>query len=129
MTENKKAFIELLSGNEDISKDFAEICKEENEEKFKEKFAQFANKHGLEVTAEDLKAGEDELQPFAPISDDELEAVSGGAADYSCLCAIGGGGTRSPGHGPCVCVIGGGGMDSKDHACSCMFAGSGFLDD
>ncbi|MCL2084300.1 MAG: Nif11 family protein [Oscillospiraceae bacterium] len=60
-------------------------------------------------------------QPY-PLSDDELDAVSGGAKDtVGCACAVGGGGTYQG--VTCACVLGGGGAGDPGPKLKCVIAG------
>lgn len=54
------------------------------------------------------------------LSDDDLDAVSGGAR---CICSFGGGGKASEGEKTCACVMGGGG-ENKDGSV-CIIGGDG----
>lgn len=79
-----------------------------------------AKEHGLEITEADFQAA-----PEGELSDDELEAVAGGA---ECYCAIGGGGTgtHSEHNETCACVaLGFGTTDAGGLRCSCAAAGYG----
>ena len=62
-------------------------------------------------------------QPY-PLSDDELDAVAGGANNdtAACFCAFGGGGTQNG--ITCACVLGGGGAGSPGPKLVCPILGN-----
>ena len=56
------------------------------------------------------------------LSDDNLDAVSGGAR---CICSFGGGGKASEGEKTCACVMGGGENKDGSVRCVCIIGGDG----
>ena len=112
MTENMKKFMEALSEHPELADKVADAGK-------KELFA-IAKELGIELTDADL-----EQQP-GELSDDELDAVAGGAKG-DCFCPVVGGGTKGDKNDKaCACVYGGGGKEKDgDYRCACILAGSG----
>ena len=112
MTKNLLAFLEAASKDEKLIKKIGAMEKDE--------LIATAKALGLELTEADLE------KPAAELSDDELEAVSGGS-DVSCVCAMGGGGTKDNNDKTCACVLAGVGYtDEKSERCLCGFAGYGY---
>ena len=76
-----------------------------------------AKELGLELTEADFK------QKRAELSDDELEAVSGGS---SCSCPMSGGGKQDGDDDVCACNLTGLGYDiGMNIRCLCQFDGYG----
>ena len=113
MTENLQKFLELVSKNEELSKNVGKMGKEE--------LLALAKELGVTLTEADLaKPAVQELD------DDELDAVAGGS-DVSCACAMGGGGTKDSNDKTCACVLAGVGYDDGGgERCLCGFAGYGY---
>lgn len=110
MTENMKKLLELASVNEEFKDKMNAASKEE--------LIALAKEHGLTLTEADFDA------PTGELSDDELDAVSGG---NGCGCTLGGGG-KGAGFSSCVCVGGGAGLENgtKKTRCVCAIAGMGW---
>ena len=69
---------------------------------------------------------EEDFAETHEISDDDLDAVTGGS-DVSCACAMGGGGTKDTNDKTCACVLAGVGYDKwGGERCLCGFAGYGY---
>ena len=100
----------------------------------------FAKAEGYDFTAEELAAYAETLpkpQAGTELTDDELNAVAGGAEGYLtrcwdelCFCVVGGGGTHDSFYGcktgkiTCACVLGGGGAKcSKGKCLVCVVGG------
>lgn len=86
---------------------------------------ELAAKHGLTLTADDFKPSE-----MTELTEDELQAVAGGAE--ACGCGIYGEGGEECGPGiDCFCVFGGHGQDrSKSDSpicCACPIVGFGIV--
>lgn len=112
MTENIKKFLELVSGNEELASKAKNASKDE--------IIALAKEAGIALTEADFEA------QSAEISDDELDAVTGGK---KCICALSGGGTgeSSTGTKTCACVgYGQGDMKNGKMRCQCPLAGSGY---
>lgn len=109
MTENMKKFLEEVSKDEKLAE---KVCSEKD----KYAFIAIAKDMGITLTESDL---EEENE----ISDDELDAVTGGG---KCACAFAGGGTGDGYNAPCACVAGGIGK-SGDYTtrCYCLVGGGG----
>ena len=114
MTENMKKFLEAVSQNEELTRRMR--CAGMEELMF------IARELGIALTEADFKQHTNEL------SDDELDAVTGGS-DSSCTCIIGGGGKKDSAFGAskaCACVLGGGGEKIGGGArCACVACGMG----
>ena len=109
MTEKGQKFLEA------VSQDRAFIEKLSKAETPEAVIALAAEK-GFALTAEDLKPD----QPSGELSENELDAVAGGAV---CICPVVGAGS---GTGLCACLAGGGGVDyKKDTRCVCIAYGHG----
>ena len=83
----------------------------------------FARAEGFVFTAEELASyAETEVKE---LSDEQLEAVSGGVFDRdTCNCMVGGGGKDPETGHVCACVLGGGGrQDNKGRQLVCIGAG------
>ena len=78
-----------------------------------------AKELGIALTAADFEESNE-------ISDDDLDAVSGGS-DVSCACAMGGGGEKDTNDKTCACVLAGVGYEKDgSERCLCGFAGYGY---
>ena len=112
MNENLKKFLE------EVSKDAA-LSEKVGGEKDTTKLIELAKELGIALTAADFAESNE-------ISDDDLDAVSGGS-DVSCACAMGGGGTKDTNDKTCACVLAGVGYDDNHcERCLCGFAGYGY---
>lgn len=112
MTENMKKFLERMSANEELRDRVNQMTEEE--------LLHEAAKLGIALTDEDFKQEESQ----GTLSDDELDAVSGGG---KCGCYGSGGGTADgTGLKPCGCVaVGVGGFEDGERRCYCIAAGGG----
>lgn len=109
MKEKVKNFLELASEDHQLAKDLQNADKET--------VLRLAREHGINLTEEDFDEAD------AEISDEELDAVSGG--DY-CHCMLGGGGKGGYNQKTCACVGGGGGEYEDGGArCACVAVGMG----
>lgn len=108
MTENMKKFLEAVSKNEELTKKINTMTKED--------LLALAKELGVELTETDFE------KPDGELSDDELDAVAGGALCY-CLLA-GSGYDTCDNEKTCVCVAGGGG-EYKSGDCRCWCVGCG----
>lgn len=110
MTENMKKFLETVSKNDELYNKFTGATKEE--------LIALAKELGIELTNTDFE------QPDGELSDDELDAVAGGAL---CACMLAGSGDDNNSNEKyCVCVAGGGGQFTNgDCRCMCVFGGAG----
>lgn len=109
MKENLKKFLELASEDQQLAKDL------QNSDK--ETVLRLAKEHGILLTEEDFEEADE------AISDEELDAVSGG--NY-CNCFLGGGGKGGYNQKVCACVGGGGGeFEDGGARCVCVAAGMG----
>ena len=112
MTDNLKKFLEAVSKSEEL------VAKVGNEKDVNALIA-VAKEMGMELTAADFEKEQE-------ISDDELDAVTGGS-DINCGCGMGGGGAADANDDVCVCVLAGVGYDDeKGERCLCGFAGWGY---
>ena len=113
MTENMKKFLETVSKREDLCTKIGTMGKDE--------LIALAKELGIELTDADL------VRPSQELDDDELDAIAGGG-DVSCVCAMGGGGTKDNNDKTCACVLAGAGYDKKYNRerCVCGFAGYGY---
>jgi predicted ribosomally synthesized peptide with nif11-like leader len=83
----------------------------------KEQIVALAKEHGITLMEADFET------PKGKVSDDELEAVAGGG---SCVCVMGGGGTKGEGEQTCACVLAGwGNYADGRRRCDCSLYGSG----
>lgn len=114
MTDNMKKFLEAASQDKDFTE---KLTKAETPEAL----IALAAEKGFALTADDLKPEEAEK-----VSDDELQAVSGGNA---CACAVAGVGLVNPnkdGEEACGCGVAGiGRYTNGDVRCGCFVGGSG----
>ena len=117
MTANMKKFLEAVSSDEALQKEFKVLADGAAKEVDAQKSAtvEFAAKHGITLTEDDFKPSE-----MGELSEDEMEAVAGGSV---CVCPVVGGGA---GDLSCGCVFGGygDGRNGKKGCCAC--AGPGF---
>ncbi len=133
MSENLKSFFKLASQDEALKAKAVELKDMEKEEVIKTCIA-LAAERGITLTEADFEptasadAGE--------LSDDELDAVSGGGCGDgsmdSCICAVGGGGGGSGKNKVgatwgCACAAYGQGGDGKSEhfVCICTVYGTG----
>lgn len=84
MTENMKKYLEMISQDEEFRKEMDKL-EEEHVQAQKEKIMEHAASKGITLTEADFAES-------AELSDDELDAVAGGA---TCGCVVGGGGTAT----------------------------------
>ena len=113
MTENLMKFMTKVSEDQ-------ELAEKIGRESDVQVLIAAAKEMGFELTEADF-----EKEPVE-VSDDELEAVSGGS-DVSCACAMGGGGTKDSNDKTCACVLAGAGYSkSGRERCVCGFAGYGY---
>ena len=112
MTENMKKFMEAMSEHPELVDRAAAAQKEEL-------FA-IAKELGVELTDADFE------QQTVELSDDELDAVSGGAKG-DCFCPTVGGGTKGDKEDKaCACIMWGAGKEKDgDLRCACALAGHG----
>lgn len=109
---NVMKFYEEISKSEELS---AKV----SQEKDVNVLIAMAKDMGIELEASDFEQNNE-------ISDDDLDAVTGGS-DVSCACAMGGGGTKDVNDKTCACVLAGVGYDdTKSERCLCGFAGYGY---
>ena len=101
MTNDMKQLVEKISADSKLKRQVAEICESgKSNEEIDQELIALAKELGLTVTAKELDAYENGEE----LSDDELEAVTGGGA---CACVLPGGGG---GDGlKCGCFTGGNG--------------------
>ena len=124
MSENLKKFLELVSKDEAL-KQKAMACNDmEKEDAIRASIA-LAKEVGIELTEADFAKKEADGE----LSDDELDAVTGGVLACFCELAGGGGGTDANDHKKfgCACVIYGQGGDGRaeDSNCVCVTTGGG----
>lgn len=119
MKESLKKFMEVVSSNSSSVTKLQEINEKYTEaESNKSEIIKFADTLGIKLTDADFVNDEE-----SEISDDELEAVSGGTSIHykcpnsattgimasDCFCAVGGGGTGDEYQKTCACIIAGAG--------------------
>jgi len=83
-----------------------------------------AKEYGFEFTIAEVKeyVTETNKVKIEALSDDELEAVSGGL--LGCICGIAGGGfnnNHTESDVACVCALAGGGSGKSGDVCACVF--------
>ena len=101
MNEKKQEQLKKVMQEHPEINEMIKELRADSQEEMQAKMIELLKEYGVELTAEDLKA------PSGELSDDELEAVSGG--------------------GGCGCpVIGGGGGDYL--GCGCFVAGAGLVE-
>lgn len=113
-----KEFVELIKTNPEVREKVEALCK--NKEATEADFIALAAEYGITITEEDF-----EQKPAdGEMSDDELEAVSGGS---KCICVIAGGGTGDASHATCGCVGLGFAFHGteEDNCCICTLFGAG----
>ena len=120
MNEKKQEQLKKVMQEHPEINEMIKELRADSQEEMQAKMIELLKEYGVELTAEDLKA------PSGELSDDELEAVSGGGG---CGCpVIGGGGGDYLG---CFCVAEGSGtLDGTDKineygGCYCAGAGAG----
>ena len=119
MSENLMKFLSRASKDR-------ELAEKINKETDINAIIAIAKEMGVELTAADFENDTSE------ISDDELDAVTGGKAKkdpVNCVCAIGGGGSGDDDDTVCPCVLGGIGYTQvnghNEERCICAVAGAG----
>ncbi|MCL2084298.1 MAG: Nif11-like leader peptide family RiPP precursor [Oscillospiraceae bacterium] len=123
--ENVKKFYDALASDEALRGRADALSEKYGETKpdraaLAADFISFAKAEGYDFSEKDL--ADYTNQPY-PLSDDELDAVSGGAKDTAaCFCTFGGGGTQNG--ITCACVLGGGGAGSPGPKLVCPILGS-----
>ena len=120
MTDNMKKFLEAVSSDEALQKEFKVLADSATKEvdAHKSAIVELAAKHGFTLTEDDFKPSE-----MGELSEDEMKAVAGGS---ECGCAIYGGGG---GDLTCACVWGvGGGSSNAGHKGMCACVGGGYGD-
>ena len=135
MTENMKKYLELISGDEEAMKKLNEQESSSIQEA-KERIIADAAERGVTLIEEDFN----EAAEVSELSEDELEAVTGGD---SCVCVLGGRGTATDAKAEktCACVIFGAGEGTvyevledtpwisprkyETYRCTCCFGGTG----
>ncbi len=110
MNENLKTFLDAIQINEELKEKVGEIDKkvEEEPEERMDEYIAVAKEYGFTITKEDFSEEENH-----ELSEDELQAVSGGlplycgivgvpsqGEEYRCFCFVGGGGK-----GGCGCAV------------------------
>ena len=124
MNENLKKLAEFISAQDEET--IKKVTKMEAEE-----LIAYAAENGITVTAEELEEAEKEVKERAAkkeegeLSDDELDAVAGGAV---CACAVGGGGKGGKHDETCGCFVAGWGEEHNYHGwyrCWCVVGGGG----
>ncbi len=114
MKDNVKEFAKYLSENKEVAQKI-DIAGDGSADY--EKLSAIARENGFDITAEDFKPEQNELDA------DELKNVAGG---LECTCVLAGGGTESDGYKPCACVTyGEGNSQSGVLRCQCIVHGSG----
>ena len=114
MTENMRKLLEKLSEDKALAEKLSKLETAD--------LIAAAKELGIELTGADFDHAEE-------VSDDELNAVAGGALQ-NCWCVAGGGGKADPedGAAPCACVLAGygdRGCSAGDAYCACVAAGNG----
>lgn len=126
MSENLKKFLELVSKDEAL-KQKAMACNDMEAADAVRTSIALAKEVGIELTEADFAKKEADGE----LSDDELDAVTGGGTLLACFCELagGGGGTDANDHKTfgCACVIYGQGGDGRaeDSNCLCVTTGGG----
>ncbi len=126
MSENMKRFLELISKDENLKKKMMELDAMAPEKGLQETIA-LAKKHGIELSEADFA----EEETIGELSDDELDAVAGGACSCSGSgsggCSGSGGSSGTSSGGGCFCPMYGQGNDGADNPvnCLCFISGSG----
>ena len=130
MSENLKKLLELVSQNEELGKKLSSM-----------------DKTGIIVAAKELgvELTDADFVQVNELDDDELAAVAGGEycggvgevnGIVSCVCSVGGGGTKKDDNDKtCACVLYGQGNNKNDGSgdpkrrCFCPVVGSGLSDE
>lgn len=113
MTENAKKFLAQVSQDTEL----AEKLRSANVEQV----IALGKELGFNLTEDDF------AQPEGEVSEEELDAVSGGK---TCACLVNGGGSKSLSDNICACVWGGYGSGEFDSGetflrCACVVTGGG----
>ena len=116
MTDNMKRFLEAVSSDEALQKEFKVLADSATKEADAHKSAivELAAEHGFTLTEDYFKPSE-----MGELSMDELEAVAGGV----CFCPLVGGGTGTGKQ--CVCGLSGLGTNDSGKTCKCSWSGLG----
>ena len=119
MSENLKAFLAKVSAD-------AALVEQLKSAKESDDILALAKELGMELTLADIEPESSEL------SEDELNAVSGGKSG-GCFCVLAGGGGGKNGRDDiygCACVAYGQGGDGSrdDFTCFCALGGEGVID-
>lgn len=119
MSENLKAFLAKVSAD-------AALVEQLKSAKESDDILTLAKELGMELTLADIESESSEL------SEDELNAVSGGKSG-GCFCVLAGGGGGKNGRDDvygCACVAYGQGGDGSrdDFTCFCALGGEGVID-
>ena len=119
MSENLKAFLAKVSAD-------AALVEQLKSAKESDDILALAKELGMELTLADIESESSEL------SEDELNAVSGGKSG-GCFCVLAGGGGGKNGRDDvygCACVAYGQGGDGSrdDFTCFCALGGEGVID-
>ena len=113
MTENMKKFMEAVSKNEALVDKVNTMTRQE--------LIALAQEMGLELTDADF-----EKPSVEELSDDDLDAVSGGTK-VACACVLGGGGKGDSNDKTCACVAAGFGYQKNGRErCFCAVGGAGY---
>ncbi len=118
-----KEFLEALEENEELKAKVEELCKDKDSGS-KEIIA-LAKEYGFTLTEDDFTITQN---PNGEISDDELDAVTGGKHDgiADCMCGGGGYGGATYKSDVCVCAITGFGFYTwGDLMCYCVLVAYG----
>lgn len=117
MTDNLRKFLEAASADEAFAEKLSKA-------KTAEAVIALAAEKGFTLTEEEIRPKE----RSGEISDDEMDAVAGGAqcgcflggfgkeggSDYMCVCPVGGGGgSATLDESRCICALGGIGIDTN----------------
>ncbi len=103
MNENLKAFLDAVKNNEELKEKVAEIDKkaEKEPEKYIDEYIAVAKEYGISLKEEDFAT---ESNP--EMSDEELQAVTGGEEDNTLLvCGALGGDIDLTSSNHCGCVV------------------------
>ena len=111
MTENMKKFLAVVSEKEELREKIGNMSKEE--------LIDLAKTIDLNLTDADFET------PAKELSDDDLDAVTGGS---ECVCVLGGGGARDSKSydGVCACVVADVGICDECGEVRCYCAAGGF---
>lgn len=119
MSEQMKAFLAKLSADEKLAERLKAATNPDD-------VLALAKELGCSITLEDIQGNPAD----AELSEDELEAVSGGTRTGGCACMLAGGGGGKNDAGAtygCACAAYGQGGSGKadDFTCWCAFGGAG----